>query len=157
LYAENTPKLGAFFQAGYGKPGLDMLRTDFTDFYIGGLRLSWALDGFYSLSDDLNKIEVDAKMLEAQRETFLYNNDLKIAGQKNEIQKLQELIRTDDDVIALRTRIKETAEAKYANGTQTVSDLIREITAENLAIQKKYLHEIQLLLAVYNLKFTVNK
>ena len=42
------------------------------------------------------------------------------------------------------------------NGTATESDLIREINAENQARQLKSLHEIQLLMTVYQLKNNIN-
>jgi hypothetical protein len=48
------------------------------------------------------------------------------------------------------------AEAKVANGTMSVTDLIREITAENQAMVNKSLHQVQLMQAVYNLKNTTN-
>jgi hypothetical protein len=37
-----------------------------------------------------------------------------------------------------------------------VSDLLREINAENLAQQAKALHEIQLLMSIFTLKNTLN-
>ena len=48
LNAGNLPRIGAFIQGGYGKPGLNMLTNAFSEFYIGGIRLSWNLSGFYS-------------------------------------------------------------------------------------------------------------
>jgi len=42
------------------------------------------------------------------------------------------------------------------NGTASVSDLIREINAENQAFQLKSLHEIQLLMNIYQLKNNLN-
>ena len=70
--------------------------------------------------------------------------------------KLRELIRTDEKIIALHTNIRKSAEIKVENGTMTVSDLIREINAENLAMQTKSLHEMQLLFSAYTLKYTLN-
>ena len=35
INTKNTPKLGAFFQGGYGKPGFNMLKNEFDIFYIG--------------------------------------------------------------------------------------------------------------------------
>ena len=52
--------------------------------------------------------------------------------------------------------IRKAAEAKVENGTLTVTDMLREITAENLARQTKALHEVQLLMNIWNLKYTLN-
>ena len=35
--------------------------------------------------------------------------------------------------------------------------MLREVTAENIAMQDKILHEIQLLSAIYELKYTTNQ
>ncbi|HJV78527.1 MAG TPA: TolC family protein [Paludibacter sp.] len=156
LNAGNLPKIGAYIQGGYGRPGLNMLSNAFSEFYTGGVRLSWNLSGFYSQKNNLNKIEVNKKTTEIQKETFLFNTDLKTKQQKTEINKLQSTISSDDEIIRLRENIKKSASIKVDNGTLTVTDLIREINAEDQAKQLKSLHEIQLIMNVYQLKNNVN-
>ena len=46
----------------------------------------------------------------------------------------------DDEIIRLRENIRRAGEAKVENGTLTVTDMLREITNENLARQTKALH-----------------
>jgi len=65
-------------------------------------------------------------------------------------------LRTDDDILQLRTNIKNACSAKVDNGVNTVTDLLREINAESIARQQKALHEIQLLLQIQNLKYSTN-
>lgn len=62
----------------------------------------------------------------------------------------------DDEIIRLRRQIKDAAEVKVENGTLTVSDLLQEINALEIVKQAKSLHEIQYLISIYNLKFTLN-
>lgn len=38
----------------------------------------------------------------------------------------------------------------------TVTDMLRDMTSENLARQTKALHEVQLLMNMYQLKYTTN-
>ena len=81
-------------------------------------------------------------------------------GQENQPlmnQKLTELMKNDEEIITLRNNIKKSAQAKVANGTLTVTEMLREVTAENIAMQDKILHEIQLLSAIYELKYTTNQ
>jgi len=156
LNAGNRPKIGAFVQGGYGKPGLNMLTNAFSDFYIGGIRLSWNLSGFYTQKNNLNKIEVSKKAMDVQKETFLFNSDLKTKQQQTEIEKLQSTLANDDEIIRLRGNIKKSATTKVDNGTLTITDLIREINAEDQAKQLKSLHEIQLIMNVYQLKNNIN-
>ena len=72
------------------------------------------------------------------------------------IGKLKQLMTYDNEIITLRENVRKSAEAKVANGTLTVIELMREINAENLARQEKAAHEIELLLSLSNLKTTMN-
>jgi hypothetical protein len=133
-----------------------MFTTGFSPFYVGGLRLSWNISGIYTQKNNINKLELSQKTVEVQRETFLFNNNLVTKQQKNDIEKLQSTLSNDDEIIRLRQNIKKATIAKVENGTATESDLIREINAENQARQLKSLHEIQLLMTVYQLKNNIN-
>ena len=55
-------------------------------------------------------------------------------------------MKEDDEIIRLRTNIRQAAEAKVANGTLTVTEMLREVTAESLARQTQALHKIELLM-----------
>ena len=156
LNAGNLPKLGAFVQGGYGRPGLNMFLPGFSPFYIGGLRLSWNFSGLYTQKNNIRKLEVSKQSNEIQKETFLFNSDLKTKQQRTEIEKLQSTLSNDDEIIRLRTNIKKAASVKVDNGTLTITDLIREINAEDQAKQLKSLHEIQLVMNVYQLKNNIN-
>lgn len=76
--------------------------------------------------------------------------------QMNEINKLKTTILNDDKIIALRTKIKTATSSRVENGTATVTDLVRDMNAENLARQARSMHEIQLYIAVYQLKNQTN-
>lgn len=150
------PKFGLFLQGGYGRPGLNMLSDGFAPYYIGGIRFSWNLGNFYTRKNNLSTIQVNKDLVEVARETFVFNNNLKISQQQTEIDKMRELLRTDDQIVQLRGNIKKACSAKVDNGVSTVTDLLREINAESLAKQQKALHEVQLLLLIQNLQFSTN-
>ncbi len=152
IVSNNLPKVGLFVQGGYGKPGLNMLSNELSPYYIGGLRLSWNLSGFYTQKNNLEKISVSQKLVDVQKETFLFNNSLQNKQQLNEIEKLKTALRNDDEIILLRTNIKKATSSKLENGTATITDMLREVNAESLARQTRALHEIQLYMAVYQFK-----
>jgi hypothetical protein len=81
---------------------------------------------------------------------------LAVSRENQEIERLRNLMRDDDEIIVLRENIRKATEAKVTNGTATVTDWMRDLTHENLARQTKTLHEIDLLVAIYNLKNTTN-
>lgn len=150
------PKLAVFATGGYGRPSLNMLENKFSPYYIGGVSLSWNLSSLYTKKNKINNIEANKGMIEAQRETFLFNNKLDITQNDNEIKKMRELLKTDDDIIRLHGSVKMSAEAKVSNGTLSVLELMKEVNAEQQAVQNKIVHQIQFIQAIYNLKYITN-
>ncbi|MEL7599793.1 MAG: TolC family protein [Proteiniphilum sp.] len=156
LKAKNMPKLGAFVQGGYGKPGLNMFDTEFSPYFLGGVRLSWNFSNLYTLNNDKKKIDLQQQTVNAQRDTFLHNLYIQIPQQQTEIEKYKKTMLDDDEIIRHQTLIRKAAEVKVENGTMTVSDLMKEINSEEAAKQAKTLHEIQYLMSIYALKHTTN-
>ncbi|RHJ78898.1 TolC family protein [Parabacteroides sp. AM08-6] len=151
------PRVGAFLQGGYGRPGLNMLDDGFNSFYMAGVRLSWNMGKLYTLKNDRKKVETARRSVEVQRETFLFNTRLQLMQQNTEIKKITDLMKADEDIIRLRTNIKQAAEVKLENGIISVTDLIREINSEDMAKQTAATHRIQQLQAIYNYIYTTNE
>ena len=42
------PRFGLFITGGYGRPGLDMLKNEFSPYYLAGVRMSWNIGSFYT-------------------------------------------------------------------------------------------------------------
>lgn len=155
------PRFDIFAQSWYGKPGLnifdDMLKNQFSLNCIAGIRLQWNVGGFYTRKNNLNKISVSEQSIDVQRNTFLWNISLQQTQLENEITKMQELKQSDAEIVALRRTIRQASESKYQNGIITITDLLRDITNENRAIQTQTLHDLELLKNIYDLKVTLNQ
>lgn len=149
------PRVGAFVQGGYGRPGLDMLDNSFRPFYVAGLRLTWNLGKLYTLKNDRRKVSTERRAIEIGRETFLFNTRLDLIREQTEIRKFSRLIRGDEAIVGLRARIRKAAEVKLENGVISVTDLIREIHAEDLAREAAATRRIQQLLATYNYMYAI--
>lgn len=149
LTARNLPKLNLFVQGGYGRPALNMLSNDFEAYYMGGVRLNWSLSGLYTLKKDKSLLDLNRQTIAVQKETFLFNTNYTLRQQSAEVNKYSELLTSDNDIISLRTRVKQTASAQLENGVITSNDYLREVNAEDKARQNKIVHEIQLLMAQY--------
>lgn len=154
LTAKNRPELSFFAQGGFGKPGFNILSNSFDPYYIGGLRLSIPLSGFYTLKNERALINISKKDIAVQKATFLFNTRFSLQQQSAEINKLREVLQADDEIVPLRENIKKTALAQLAHGVITTSDYLREVNAEDNARQNRILHEIQLLLAQYEEQIT---
>ena len=133
-----------------------MLKDEFSAYYVAGVRMSWNFGSLYTLRNDRRLIDNNRRKLETSRDVFLFNTNLQSTQQSSAIQSMRRQMVDDDEIIRLRVNIRKAAEAKVENGTLTVTDMLREITAENLARQTKALHEVQLLMNIWNLKYTLN-
>ncbi|MEY4930960.1 MAG: hypothetical protein RI909_1684 [Bacteroidota bacterium] len=149
-----TPRVSLFAQGGYGRPGLNMLLNQFDTYYIGGLRFSWNLGGYYNANRDKQILDLNLQSVNQQKETFLFNTKLSLQQQNNELNKLRELIQIDEKLIELRVRIKNTAKSQLDNGVITANDYLRELNAEDQAKQNLSVHQIQLLMTQYSQQVT---
>lgn len=156
LMIRSLPRFNLFVQGAYGNPGLNMLKNEFTPFYIAGVRMSWNFGSLYTLRNDRKMIGNSLRQLQSNRDVFLFNTRLQVTQQDNAISSMRKQMLDDEEIIQLRTNIRRAAEAKVANGTLTVTEMLREITSENMARQTKALHEIQLLMNIHELKYTTN-
>ena len=70
---QNNPKLFAFGQFGYGKPGFNMLSNDFKTFYIVGAKLNWTILDWNKSSNDAENLLVQKKLVDVNKELFYRN------------------------------------------------------------------------------------
>lgn len=145
INAKTNPKLGAFIQSGYGKPGLNMLKNDFDWFSIGGVKLQWSLGGFYTAKKEKNILQNQAALIQNEKETYTLNNRIQLKQQLDEIVKLEKLIQSDKEIIAIREQIKNTSFVQLNNGVITANDYLKEINEFDLANQALVQHQTQLI------------
>jgi outer membrane protein TolC len=149
LTTKTRPKVSFFLQGGYGRPALNMLNNNFNGYYISGIRLAWSPSIFYTLKKERELINLNQSSIELQKETFLFNTNLNVSQQDAELNKYQELLKTDEELIKLRIKIKTASIAQLENGVINSNDYLREVNAENQARQNRSLHQLQLLLSQY--------
>lgn len=154
ISARLLPKLSLFFQGGYGRPALNMLDNSAEAYYVTGVRLTWTISNFYTAKNDRALLDIRRRTINVQEETFRFNTLLALKQLVSEIEKLEQALRTDDQIIEIREKIRNTAASQLANGVIHVNDYVQEVTEEDEARQNKALHEVMLLFAQYRMKTT---
>ena len=161
LDTQLRPKLGLFAQGFYGYPGLnmfeDMMNRKWSLNGIVGVKLSWNVSAFYTHKNDKARLSAQREMIENAREVFLFNNKLEEIQQSENISRYQTMMKSNDEIIVLRTNVRKAAESKLAHGIIDVISLLREINNENAAKTQQSIHEIDMLKEMYNLKYTNNE
>ena len=161
LDTQLRPKLGLFAQGYYGYPGLnmfeDMMNRKWSLNGIVGIKLSWNVSALYTHKNDKARLSAQREMIENAREVFLFNNKMEEIQQSENISRYQTMIKSDDEIIVLRTNVRKAAESKLAHGIIDVNSLLREISNENAAKTQQSIHEIDMLKEMYHLKYTNNE
>ena len=155
------PHVSLFARGGYGYPGLDffddMFHHEWKWTAMAGFRLRWDLSSFYTQKNERRKLSLAAQQVDNAREVFLFNNRLQATQQQAEWQRYEQLLREDDEIVKLRQSVRESAEKRLEKGVIDVVQLLQEMTKENEARIERSSHEIEMLKAIYELKFTLNQ
>jgi outer membrane protein TolC len=147
LMAQRRPKLSAFGQLGYGRPGLNLTSDQFDTYYLVGATLSWNVLDWNKNNRERQILDINKEVIETNEKTF--DKNITIALQRHEaaIEKLQQMIQMDDEIVELHEDVVKTAASQLDNGVITSVDYLSKLNEANRAKNKKALHTIQLLQA----------
>ena len=146
LTKSKLPKLNAFAQGGYGNPGLNMLDNSFKTFYMTGLKLNWNIFDWNKTKGQKQSLEINKEIINTQKETFELNTNLELVQLQSEIDKLEDFIDMDSEIIRIRENMVKSAASQLKNGVITSSAYITEFTDLYEAKSNLALHKTQLLL-----------
>jgi outer membrane protein TolC len=157
IKAKNLPRTSFFFQGGYGRPGLNFLENKFATYYVTGIRFNWAFGGLYTAKKERELIGINQQIVAVQKDVFLLNTNTQLKQQQAEIDKINQLIAKDNEIVELRLKVKDAAKAQLENGVITANDYLREVNAEDQARQTLIVHQLQLIQAQINYQTTKGK
>lgn len=150
LSKTNLPKINAFAQGGYGNPALNMLKNSFDTFYIAGIKLNWNFFDWNKTKKEKEVLEISKQIIASEKETFELNQNRQLQEIDIEIQKMQQQLISDKEIIELRERIVKSADAQMRNGVITSSEYLNEFTQLFEAKNNEKTREVQLLLTQVN-------
>lgn len=151
--AKRKPTIQAFGQAGYGRPGLNMLEDDFKGYYVVGLRLNYKIWDWHNTRRDQQIVHLQKAIVETQQQDFEQSIRAAFRAQLNEIDKFKELIHLDQEIVQLQKSVLQTAASKLAAGVMTSAEYLNELEQLSKAEINHEINHIQLLNAVYAYKF----
>ena len=152
-----SPKLNLSLQGGYGRPGMNMLSGDFSGYFVAGLKLQWNIGALYTRGLDKRKVNADAQKIDLTRKSFILNSSVEAEQKNNAILKARDVLEKDSEIIGLRQRIRASGENQYREGTIKMNDYLSMLDEEYRAKANESMHEVQLMMAVYDMKNTIGK
>jgi outer membrane protein TolC len=148
----NMPKIGFLGAGVLISPGMSFGTEKLQNLAIAGLSLSWNTGGIYKNSNNKNLDRIKMDRITNQQETFSFTNKLQLTQTTSEIEKQKAIINQDDEIVKLKGDIKKSYQLRYDNGMCSMNDLINSINKENEARSNQALHNVQLLMSIYNYK-----
>lgn len=141
---QRMPSLAGFGQIGYGNPGFNMLKDEFDTFYMVGLRLSWRLWDWRETNHKKAVYRLQSESINTREAAFEKNIRLAASEIDSRIRRLERIMASDDEIIALRQNITQSAQSRLNNGTYTAADYIADLNAESVARLARELHRVEL-------------
>jgi len=149
------PKFSLSGQAIGITPGIEIATRKMNHLLMASVNVSWNIGALYTQKNERNLIKLNDSKIASNKETFLFNTNLELTQTNNQIKRTERLIQRDDEIIKLRERIKKASEVRYENGSGTMTDLLIDLNAENIARQNKALHEIEYIMYIHS--YNTNK
>lgn len=146
---KRRPVFTAFGQAGYGRPGYDMLKNEFDDYYMIGVRLHWNIWDWGKVKREKQVFGIQNAIINSQKETFNQNLRADLDQRTANITKYEKLIQTDKTIVKLQKNVQETSDAQMKNGTITSTTYLIELNKLVNARLNLEAHKIQLVYAKY--------
>jgi outer membrane protein TolC len=150
VLTKTRPRFSGFGQAGFGRPGLNMLSNTFDPFYMFGVRLSWNVWDWHQTRNDRHILGIQQDIINTQKEIFEKNLSVTLERSRGNILKYEELIEQDDAIIELRSNISQTGSSQLDNGVIMAADYLTYLNAESQARLNKEVHKILLIKAKIN-------
>jgi outer membrane protein TolC len=151
------PKLWAYGQAGYGRPGFNMLLNEFDDYYIIGAKLSWNFYNWNKTRNEKSILDLQKEIVTTSRASFDQNLSVDLERRMAEILKIETLLPKDQQIVDLRAGIVLTYASQLQNGVITATEYITELHAETEARLNLRIHQVQLVRAKYEYLSTAGK
>jgi outer membrane protein TolC len=150
LTTANKPRLFAFSQTGYGKPGLNMLNDEFDTYYLVGFGLKW---NFFNWGDIKRKEKIlnsQKEIIDTKIETFSKNLNISLENEMVNIEKYRKSVTLDNQIVQLRSEIRESSFSQLKNGVITSTDFVSDLNAEMQAKLQLETHIILLHQSIFN-------
>jgi outer membrane protein len=150
VFSADFPRFFAFSQAAYGRPGYNMISKDFHTFYSVGLGMKWNFLNYGDNRRQKKLFDIQKDIVDIKRERFNDQLDIQLQTENTNLEKYDELLKQDEQILKLRKAITAASLAKLRNGIVTSTDYLTDMDAEVLALLQYENHKLLKLQATYN-------
>ena len=144
LGAADLPRISAFGRAGYGRPGLNPLGQDFSNYWLTGVQVKWSPWNWGTTRRDREVLDLQRQIVATNEAAFEQSVRRSITRDVASMDQLAQTLTDDDRIIALRERIFRETGFRYSEGVITSSEYVDRETDLLDARIARATHRVQL-------------
>lgn len=144
------PYVYAFGQAGYGRPGFNMLDNNFADYYMLGAGISWNIWDWHKSGRERSTMKLQKEVIDINLDNFTRSVRMSLIQEENNSRKLRSLISGDEQLVTIKEQISKRSAAALENGVITSADYIRDLNAALQAKANLETRKVQLIQTAVN-------
>lgn len=141
---ERRPRVVAFGEAGYGRPGLNQLAEGGDTFWLGGVRVEWAPWNWGRIDREQELLELRREAVVTEEEAFAATLGRAVADELADLARIRDALATDEEILGLRERIERQEQRRFEEGVITAADYVDARTDLLRARVALRLHHIEL-------------
>lgn len=126
--ADQKPRLSAFGEAGYGRPGLNPVSESFDSYYLAGIKVRWAPWNWGSTSREREAITIQREIVASEEAAFTSRLTRDIQNDLADIDRLDAALALDDQIVSLRERVDAETAVRFREGVVTASEYVDRST-----------------------------
>ncbi|HET7552577.1 MAG TPA: TolC family protein [Gemmatimonadaceae bacterium] len=142
--AQNQPRVSAFGRAGYGRPALNPLGTEFDEYWLAGVRVEWSPFDWGSTGRQQEELALQRQIVATEESAFTERIRRGVASDLATVDRLERTLAADDTIIALRERVLDETRIRFNEGVVTSAEYVdRETDALNARLARAS-HRVEL-------------
>lgn len=144
LGAADLPRVSAFGRAGYGRPGLNPLAQEFSNYWLAGVQVEWTPWNWGTTRRDREVLALQRQIVATNEAAFTQSVRRAIAHDVASIDQLAQTLVDDDTIVALREKILRETGYRFSEGVITSAEYVDRETDLLDARLSRATHRVQL-------------
>jgi outer membrane protein TolC len=142
--AQTRPRVSAFVRGGVGRPGLDILSTRAETYWLGGVELQWNPFDWGRSANERQELQLEREAVSADAAAFRDALRRQTVSDVATIGRLEQVLATDDEIVALREQIVREAASRFRESAITAAEYVDRQTELLTARISRGLHHVEL-------------
>jgi len=152
-----VPQMSLFANGYYGRPGINVM--DYSTHYSGiiGVSLKWNVSALYNNVHQKKLVNINRYLIKSNQ--LIYEIDLsnQIDKLKNNLIKNKDLMNSDDNIVEIRSSVKNVAATQLKNGSITLTDYLIKLNDVSKAMINRSIHKIEFLMDNAKMRTLLNE